>query len=75
MKDKLIMRLSSIQFAIQEFRIYLDTHKDDVEAQEMYESYKKKYKVLKDEYEKEYGPLTLNGKNSDEWLKDPWPWD
>ena len=27
------------------------------------------------EFEKEYGPLTLNGYNSDEWLKDPWPWD
>ena len=29
----------------------------------------------KTEFEKEYGPLTLNGYNSDEWLKDPWPWD
>ena len=30
---------------------------------------------LKAEFEKQYGPLTLNGFNSDEWLKDPWPWD
>lgn len=75
MKEKLLLRLSSVQFAMQEFRIYLDTHKDDIEALEMYNNYAKKYKTLKDEYEKEYGPLTLNGKNSDEWLKNPWPWD
>lgn len=75
MKNKLLMRLSSVQFAMQEFREYLDTHTKDIEAQEMYEKYCKKFKILKEEYEKEYGPLTLNGKNSDEWLKDPWPWD
>ena len=41
----------------------------------MLNDYKSKYKAVKAEFEKEYGPLTLNGYNSDEWLKDPWPWD
>ena len=41
----------------------------------MLNDYKSKYKSVKAEFEKEYGPLTLNGYNSDEWLKDPWPWD
>ena len=30
---------------------------------------------LAKEYEARFGPLTLNGANSDAWLQDPWPWD
>jgi spore coat protein JB len=75
MKKKLLIRLSSIQFAMLELRIYLDTHKDDSEALEMFNNYKEKYDSLVKEYEKEFGPLTVNGYNSDEWLCDPWPWD
>lgn len=75
MKEKLMQRLSAAQFGMQEMRLYLDTHKDDNSAEELYNKYKAKYEALKAEYEKEYAPLTLNGKNSDEWLKNPWPWE
>ena len=34
-----------------------------------------KYDTLAKEYEARFGPLTLNGANSDAWLQDPWPWD
>lgn len=75
MKEKMMIRLSAAQFGMQEMREFLDTHPDDSDAMELFKKYKKKYETLKEEFEKEYGPLTLNGKNSDEWLKDPWPWD
>ncbi len=74
-KTKLLRRVSALGFAMQEFRLFLDTHPDDTDALELFNSYKKKYDAAKDEYEKEFGPLTLNGCNSDEWLKNPWPWD
>lgn len=74
-KEKLLKRVAALNFAIYELRLFLDTHPNNQEAQEMMKSYKKKYLAVKEEYEKEYGPLTLNGYNSDEWLKDPWPWD
>lgn len=74
-KDKLLRRVSSLGFAKYELRLFLDTHPNNNEALEMLKSYNKKYEAVKAEYEKEYGPLTLNGYNSDEWLKDPWPWD
>ncbi len=74
-KTKLLRRVSALGFAMQEFRLFLDTHPDDTDALELFNNYKKKYDAAKDEYEKEYGPLTLNGYNSDEWLKNPWPWD
>ena len=75
MREKLMKRLSAAQFALYELRLFLDTHKDDKEALAMYEKYQSKYDALKKEYEEQFGPLTLNGLNSDEWLKDPWPWD
>ena len=74
-KDQLLRRVSALQFAMYELRLFLDTHPDSMEAKEMMNSYRKKYEAVKAEYEKEFGPLTLNGYNSDEWLKDPWPWD
>ena len=75
MKEKLLLRVSSAQFAMYELRLFLDTHPDNKEALTMLEKYKSKYTELKKEYEEQFGPLTLNGINSDEWLKDPWPWD
>ena len=74
-KKDLLTRLSAIDFTLVELRLFLDTHKDDTDALEMFDKYNKKYKALKKQYEEQYGPLTLNGKNSDEWTCDPWPWD
>lgn len=74
-KAKLFRRVSSLAFSVQEFRLFLDTHPDDPDALALFNSYKKKYDAAKAEYEKQFGPLTLDGYNSDEWLKDPWPWD
>lgn len=75
MKRKLLIRLSSMQFGMLETRMFLDTHPNDPEALEMFNKYFDKYKALAAEYESQFGPLTLNGINSDEWLNNPWPWD
>ena len=75
MKQKLLLRLSAANFGVLEMREFLDTHPNDVDALALYNKYHTKYSALKKEYEERYGPLTLNGMNSDEWLKDPWPWD
>ncbi len=75
MKEKLLKRLSAAQFAMYELRLFLDTHPDNADALAMLEKYQSKSDALKKEYEEQFGPLTLNGFNSDDWLKDPWPWD
>lgn len=74
-REQLLKRLSAIQFALWETHVFLDTHKGDPDAMKMHETYLKKYKALAEEYEKQFGPLTLSGQNSDEWLQNPWPWD
>lgn len=74
-EKNLLNRLSAVQFALWETHMFLDTHPGNKEARRMHESYQKKFEALRKEYEETCGPLTLSGENSDEWVKNPWPWD
>lgn len=74
-REQLLRRLSAVQFALWETHVFLDTHAGDPKATEMQKKYSSKYNALVEEYEKQFGPLQLNGSNSDQWLQNPWPWD
>ena len=74
-KKKLLNKLSAAQFAAWELHVYLDTHPCDTSANEMYRKYANETQMLKNEYEKKYGPLTPSSSNESDWLCDPWPWD
>ena len=74
-KEKLLRSLSSVQFALWELHMYLDTHPNDMEAITLHEKYEKKYLELKRNYEENYGPLTPTVGEGISWLQNPWPWD
>jgi len=80
-KEKPVTPLSELQvlgFAIQELALYLDTHRDDREALELYQNYQKMYAHCKEEYRKQRGPMNhMQPGDSREyqWLNDPWPWE
>ena len=69
--------LQTMAFAIQELALYLDTHRNDMEALEMYRSFQKMYVEGKKKYEAEYGPLNHMSESGGKyrWLDDPWPWE
>lgn len=73
-----LTELQALGFAVQELALYLDTHRDDREALELYRSYQQMYEKGREEYRKKYGPLN-HGSASDadtyDWLDDPWPWE
>ena len=75
--DTLLSQLQTVNFAVQELALYLDTHRDDREALELYRSYQEMYTKLRKLYETECGPL--NHMHAQEgayrWLDDPWPWE
>lgn len=81
MKDdrrKLLMFITEVSFAIDDSVLYLDTHPEDKDALEYYETYKKLRKQALAEYTKLYGPLLnedVNSCNYWAWVKDPWPWE
>ncbi len=72
-----LTELQTLNFAIQDLALYLDTHRDDKEALELYRSYQKVYAEGKRKYERECGPLNhMNpGEGEYRWLNDPWPWE
>jgi len=80
-KEKPVTPLSELQvlgFAIQELALYLDTHRDDLEALQVYQDYQKLYAHCRSEYLKKHGPMnhyqeTASGQY--QWLNDPWPWE
>ena len=69
--------LQTMAFAIQELALYLDTHRDDKEALELYRVYQKLYHQGMKEYTEQCGPLTHNVPADGEyrWLDDPWRWE
>ena len=80
-KEKAVTPLTELQtmaFVLQELALYLDTHREDKEALEVYCEYQRQYEEAKRQYEMKYGPLTHNSaccKTAYRWLDDPWPWE
>jgi len=70
--------LQALNFAIQELALYLDTHRDDKEALELYRDYQQMYDRCRNEYSKRHGPMNqlhvYDGEKYS-WLDDPWPWE
>lgn len=76
--DTPMHELQALSFAINELGLYLDTHKDDQEALELFRQYIQLYHQGVMQYEKLCGPLTMkqagmSGKY--DWLTSPWPWE
>ncbi len=70
--------LQALHFAIQELALYLDTHREDREALELYRSYQKMYMECKEKVVHQRGPMNhLMSGHGDRyaWLDDPWPWE
>lgn len=73
-----LTELQALGFAIQELALYLDTHRDDKDALELYRSYQQIYQKGRAEYENMHGPLnhgSLSAAGHYDWLDDPWPWE
>jgi len=70
--------LQVLAFAIQELALYLDTHRDDQEALELYQNYQEIYHKCMTEYTKKCRPknhFTPTTGKTYQWLDDPWPWE
>ena len=72
----MINEIRSLDFAINELALYLDTHPDDQKALCLHRKYCKEIRDLKDKYQKMFGSLTIFYPcNKWRWLEEPWPWE
>ncbi len=75
-KKKLLKEIMALNFAINDLALYLDTHPNDTTAIRMHCEYSEKQIALTEEYQKLYGPLTINFmSDSWDWINEPWPWE
>ena len=72
-----LAELQALDFAIVELALYLDTHREDQGALEVYRKYQELYDRCREVYEKKYGPLNhISARDGGyTWLDDPWPWE
>lgn len=72
-----LTELQTMAFAVQELALYLDTHRDDEEALELYRQMQEMYKKGVKIYEEKCGPLSHRSASEGpyRWLDDPWPWE
>jgi len=72
-----LTELQAMAFGLQELALYLDTHRTDREALELYRTYQKMYHDASAEYARKCGPLqhSIPTEGPYKWLDDPWPWE
>ena len=72
-----LTELQVMAFALQELALYLDTHRDDQEALELYRAYQKMYHDASAKYAQDCHPLqhSIPTDGPYRWLDDPWPWE
>ena len=70
--------LMAIDFVADELSLYLDTHRDDKEAFDVYQSVLALSKEAHERYTKTCAPIVKNdmlGMRDYAWLNAPWPWE
>lgn len=75
----LLTYIDALGFATIDLNLYLDNFPDDKKALELFNQYRTLKEQYMEEYERKYGPLTLNSDSLNAfpwaWKNGPWPWE
>ncbi len=75
-RASLLHEIMSLNFAVNDLVLYLDTHPTDSRAINMHSEYSEKVIELTQKYQRLYGPLTVNFSSETwDWIDEPWPWE
>ena len=77
-RRELFEYINQISFAVDDVKLFLDTHPGNQEALEYFQKYKEKRMEALKEYAEVSGPLNVDtvSEHSDcwNWINEPWPW-
>ena len=78
-RKELLNHINQVSFAVDEVKLYLDTHPCDQEALVYFHEYSRKRNEALNEYARAYGPLTIDTASEScterwTWINEPWPW-
>lgn len=77
-QQNMMRRLQVQSFAIDDIKLFLDTHPDDRQAMEYYQKYRHLRQQTMNNYVKQFGPVTpdqVEGTDRWTWIDTPWPWE
>lgn len=76
-QEKLLKELMSYEFMSIDLNLYLNTHPYDGRALMVFINTAQRAKMIRDNYERMYGPITASASNSYPWpwINSPWPWE
>ena len=78
LKQTALHQLQAYHFALHELGLYLDTHKNDKEALELFNQYVEMYEAALQRMEERSGPrymMSAGMSGTYRWTEGPWPWD
>lgn len=78
-KETLMREIMALDFALNDLKLYLNTHPDDEKSIELFNKIATKGKELFDTYQSMYGPLIAEmytgSESTWDWVECPWPWN
>ena len=78
-RKDLLCLINRVSFAVDDVKLFLDTHPDDTNAIAKYNSIIREADNLRAQYEKSVGPLfsfrSYSPTENFQWIDNPWPWD
>ena len=78
-RDRMLQRLSTLDFMLLDMCLYLNTHPADNNALAIHKQVSEEAREIRKTYEHRFGPLlgrdSINAKGEWQWSKDPWPWE
>jgi spore coat protein JB len=75
-RDEMLRQLSALDFYSIDLHLYLNTHPDDKDALNKYNTVVTEAAALRRDFESTYGPLSMGqpSKYPWQWIENPWPW-
>lgn len=75
-RERALLEIQMLEFSLTDLNLYLDLNPKDSNAYQVFKDYAKECKKKKEEYTRNFGPLTLSDITDDyEWSKGVWPWE
>lgn len=76
-QEKMLKEIMALEFMGIDLNLYLNTHPYDGRALMVFINTAQRSKIIRDSYERMYGPITASASNSYPWpwINSPWPWE
>ncbi|MCX7747475.1 MAG: spore coat protein CotJB [Clostridia bacterium] len=76
-RERMLREVMAADFTVIDLNLYLNTHPYDKRTIDLFNQSVQRAKILRNNYERLYGPLTVNTPSGCpwRWIESPWPWE